>query len=160
MGWCHRNVAQLVEHLCEEQGVVGSNPTVPAGNLTVTDSGQTNLFVCKCIEEGKGNIMPTPVLPTRLIAYTGTAHTLDAFAQNAVITANNAAAVTITLPLTAAVDFPLGSLITVVQLGAGVVTVVKTGADTLVGTVATVTAGQALNVIKTSATGWHASRGA
>lgn len=101
--------------------------------------------------------MATPILPARLKAYTGASNTLDAFAQNAVITVSHGSATTLTLPESTDVDFPLGTVIHVVQIGAGAVTVAKTGSDTIVGTVATVAAGDTLIVIKTSATGWHSA---
>lgn len=101
--------------------------------------------------------MATPILPTRLKAYTGAANTLDAFAQNAVITVSHGSATTLTLPESTDVDFPLGTVIQVIQVGAGAVTVAKTGSDTIVGTVATVAAGDTLFVTKTTATGWHSA---
>lgn len=101
--------------------------------------------------------MATPVLSTRLKAYTGAANTLDAFAQNAVITVSHGSATTLTLPESTTVNFPIGTIITVVQIGAGAVTVAKTGSDTIVGTVATVAAGDMLIVVKTTATGWHSA---
>ena len=99
--------------------------------------------------------MATPVLSTRLIAYTTTPNTLTAFAQNAVITVSFATAASIVLPESTTIDFPLGTQIHVIQTGAGAVTVSKTGSDTIVGTVATVAAGDTLIVTKTTATGWH-----
>jgi hypothetical protein len=99
--------------------------------------------------------MATPVLPTRLVAYTGAANTVDAFAQNAVVTVSHGTASTLTLPESTSIMFPLGTVIQVIQIGVGTVTVVKTGSDTIVGTVATALAGDTLFVTKTSATGWH-----
>lgn len=99
--------------------------------------------------------MATPVLPTRLVAYTGAANTVDAFAQNAVVTVSHGSATTLTIPESTEIMFPLGTVIQVIQVGAGAVTVAKTGSDTLVGTAATAAAGDTLFVTKTSATGWH-----
>lgn len=98
--------------------------------------------------------MATPVLPARAITYADSA-TLDAFAQNAVIVCTKGTAMTITLPESTTVMFPTGTIIHVVQTGAGAVTVAKTGSDTIVGTTATVAAGDTLILTKTSATGWH-----
>lgn len=102
--------------------------------------------------------MATPVLPARLLAYTGAgAHLLDAFAQNAVVTVSHGSAASVTLPDASAVDFPLGTVITVVQVGAGAVTVTAPGDATIVGTAATVAAGDMLLVVKTTADGWHSA---
>lgn len=101
--------------------------------------------------------MATPVLSTRLKAVTGAANTLDAYAQNAVVTVSHGSATTLTIPESTSVNFPVGTVITVVQVGAGAVTVAKTGSDTLVGTVATAAAGDMLIVVKTTATGWHSA---
>lgn len=98
--------------------------------------------------------MATPVLPTRLRSTTATAVAVDAYDQNAIITTNNGSAVTVTLPESTDVMFPTGTQIHVIQLGAGASTVVKTGSDTIVGTVATAAAGDTLIVTKISATGW------
>lgn len=101
--------------------------------------------------------MAQPVLSSRIVGYTTTPNTLDAFAQNAVVTVGFGTAASIVLPESTTVDFPLGSIITVVQTGAGAVTVSKTGSDTIVGTVATVAAGDMLIVVKTAATAWHSA---
>lgn len=102
--------------------------------------------------------MATPVLPSRLKAYTGAgAHLLDAFAQNSVITVSHGSAASVTLPDASAVDFPLGTVIQIVQVGAGAVTVTVPGSDSIAGTAATAAAGDTLFVTKTSATGWHSA---
>jgi hypothetical protein len=101
--------------------------------------------------------MPTPILPTRLKANTATTYTFTAFDQNAIVTTSNAAAQTLTLPESTVINFPIGTQIQVIQLGAGAATVVKTGSDTIVGTVATVAVGDNLFVTKISATGWSSS---
>lgn len=94
----------------------------------------------------------------RLVAYTGAgAHLLDAFAMNAVVTVSHGSAASVTIPDTTAVDFPVGTQIHVIQIGAGAVTVTVPGSDTIAGTAATVAAGDTLIVTKTSATGWHSA---
>lgn len=100
--------------------------------------------------------MATPILSSRLKAYTGAgAHLLDAFAQNAVITVSHGSAASVTLPDESAVNFPIGTVITVVQIGAGAVTVTAPGDATIVGTAATVAAGDMLLVVKTATDAWH-----
>ena len=99
-----------------------------------------------------------PVGRTSLATYTGAANTVSSrVSPGAVITVSHSAATTLSLPESTSVDFPLGTVFYVVQIGAGAVTVAKTGSDTIVGTAATVAAGDTLIVCKTSATGWHSS---
>jgi len=102
--------------------------------------------------------MPTPVLSTRLRATTGAAVAVTAFDQNAIITTSHGSAVEVTLPLSGtavgSVEFPIGTQIQVIQLGAGASTVVKTGTDTIAGTVATAAAGDLLIVTKVAAAAW------
>ena len=102
--------------------------------------------------------MATPVLPTRVKAYTGAgAHALDAYAQNAVVTVSHSAGASVTIPDASSVDFPVGTVIQVIQTGAGAVTVTVPGSDTIAGTAATAAAGDTLFVTKTSSTGWHSA---
>ena len=98
----------------------------------------------------------TPVGNSRLIAYTGASNTVSSQAcHDTTITVSHGSATTLTLPESTSVDWPLGSRLFVTQIGAGAVTVAKTGSDTIAGTVATVAAGDTLIVTKTTATGWH-----
>ena len=101
--------------------------------------------------------MATPILSSRLKAYTGAANTLDAYAQNAVITVSHGSAASLTIPDASVVDFPVGTVIRVIQVGAGAVTVTVPGSDTIAGTAATAAAGDTLLVTKTTATGWHSA---
>ena len=97
-----------------------------------------------------------PVGRTALLALTGAANTITSRAiPGQVITVSHGSATTLTLPESVDVDFPLGTMFIVVQVGAGAVTMAKTGSDTIVGTVATVAAGDMVHCCKTSATGWH-----
>jgi hypothetical protein len=56
-------------------------------------------------------------------AQTGTAYTLVLNDRNKMVTLDNAGAVTVTIPTNAAVAFPVGAVVALAQLGAGVVTV-------------------------------------
>jgi hypothetical protein len=56
-------------------------------------------------------------------AQTGTAYTLVLDDRNKMVTLDNAGAVTMTIPTNAAVAFPVGAVVALAQLGAGVVTV-------------------------------------
>lgn len=58
-----------------------------------------------------------------LNAQTGTTYTLVLTDATKLITLSNAAAITLTVPTNASVAFPIGTQITIVQLGAGQVTV-------------------------------------
>jgi hypothetical protein len=85
---------------------------------------------------------------------------LTAFDQNAVVTSANASAQTITIPAESVVNYPLGTQITIIQTGAGAVTLAKTGSDTIVpATSNTAAAGDTLILTKTSSSGgvagWH-----
>lgn len=95
---------------------------------------------------------------TRLIALTGASNTLTAKASpGTVVTVSHGSATTLTLPESTVVDFAVGTVLYVVQIGVGAVTAAKTGSDTIVGTVATVAAGDTLILTKTTATGWHSA---
>lgn len=92
----------------------------------------------------------------RLIAYTGAANTLaNNVAPSTVITVSHGSATTLTIPESTDVEYGIGTVLFVVQLGAGAVTVAKTGSDTITGTTATVSAGDMIVLVKTSSTGWH-----
>lgn len=102
------------------------------------------------VNERHGNAFQT------IVTDTTTARTIGASDIGAFIVSNNAAAVTFTLPestATAGKVFPIGSWFEVQTKGAGTVTVVKTGSDTLTGT-ATITTGARKKVIKVAATEW------
>ena len=101
--------------------------------------------------------MATPVLPARLVALTGTPNAVDAFAQNATVTVSHGSAASLTIPDASVVDFPVGTVIRVIQVGTGAVTVTVPGDDTIAGTAATAAAGDTLLVTKTTATGWHSA---
>ena len=98
----------------------------------------------------------TNVGSQRLFAYTGASNTLaNIVPPFSVITVSHSSATTLTIPESTDVDYPIGTVFFVVQVGAGALTVAKTGSDTIVGTVAGAAAGDTLIVTKTSATGWH-----
>lgn len=100
----------------------------------------------------------TMVGSTRLIAVTGAANTVSTLAApDTTITVSHGSATTLTIPESTSVDWPVGSRLFVIQIGAGAVTVAKTGSDTIAGTVATAAAGDTLIVTKTTATGWHSA---
>jgi hypothetical protein len=64
---------------------------------------------------------------------TGTSYTFALTDSGATVTASNASASTYTLPQTSNIAFPIGTRIKLVNLGAGAVTLVKEGSETLDG---------------------------
>lgn len=94
----------------------------------------------------------------RLQAYTGASNTLASNTPpGTVITVSHTGATTLTIPESTDVDWEPGTVLFVVQIGAGAVTAAKTGSDTITGTVATVAAGDTLIITKTAATAWHSA---
>jgi len=92
----------------------------------------------------------------RLLSYSGASNTLaNNVSPFTVITVSHSSATTLTLPESTDVDYGIGTVFFIVQVGAGAVTVAKTGSDTITGTAATAAAGDTLIVTRTSATGWH-----
>jgi hypothetical protein len=101
-----------------------------------------------------------PVLPTRLKANTATTYTFTAFDQNAIVTSSNGSAQTLTLPADTVVNYPIGTQIQVIQLGAGAITVAAPATGSVAGTIVpatsnTAAAGDTLILTKTTANGWH-----
>lgn len=93
-------------------------------------------------------------LATTVNSQTGVTYTPVAADQGALVTLNNAAAITLTLPQDSALTWPIGAEFTVIQTGAGAVTFAA-------GTGATVNAAQAtslqwlfIRVVKTAANTW------
>lgn len=89
---------------------------------------------------GSGNWKMTSFTPAdgRILAnnvnnQTGTTYTLAITDLGNDVTLSNASAITLTLPQTSNVAFPIGSKIKIMNLGVGVVTIVKEGSETLTG---------------------------
>lgn len=101
--------------------------------------------------------MATPVGSARVKAYTGAANTLSGnVAPGSVVTVSHSSATTLTLPESTSVLWEPGTVLFIVQTGAGAVTLAKTGSDTIVpATSNTTNAGDTLILTKTSSTGWH-----
>lgn len=70
-------------------------------------------------------------------AQTGTTYTFVLSDRDDLVTASNASAQTYTIPLNSSVAFPVGSLVNLIQIGAGQVTVVGAGGVTVLSTGAT-----------------------
>ena len=91
-------------------------------------------------------------------AQTGTTFTPGLTDAGKLVTASNAAAISLTIPTDASVNFPVGTQLLVMQLGAGQVTVsaVTPGTTTIISRSGTKTAGQyaLISLIKVAANQW------
>lgn len=85
---------------------------------------------------------------------TGTTYPFALTDIGGTVTASNASASTYTLPQTSSVAFPIGSRIKLINLGAGAVTLVKEGAETLLGN-PLVAQYATVEIEKISATSWQ-----
>ena len=91
---------------------------------------------------------------------TGTTYTFVLTDQGKLITLNNAAAQTVTIPLNSTVAFPTGTVISLLALGAGVVTVAGTSGVTITpGSGTTLAQNEAATLIKRDTNEWSFVRG-
>lgn len=97
-----------------------------------------------------------------LNAQTGTTYTFVLTDnRNKLVTASNAAAQTYTIPLNSSVAFPTGSIINIIQIGAGQVTIQGASGVTVASTGATATAPKlrvqysAASLIKVGTDSWY-----
>ena len=101
-----------------------------------------------------------PVATSKVLinAQTGTTFIPGLTDAGKLVTASNAAAISITIPTDASVNFPIGTQLLVMQLGAGQVTVsaVTPGTTTIISRSGTKTAGQyaLISLIKVAANQW------
>lgn len=102
-------------------------PTMPtAAPGTNTTQGATTAFVTAAVAAAGGGTPATN-------AQTGTTYTLQASDNGALITLNNASAVTLTVPQQSTLTTATNFYCAVQNIGAGTVTIVKQGAETLIG---------------------------
>ncbi len=131
-------------------GVVGLTVT---GNITLSTGGATvdgvDLTALASTVSGKADVAFT------INTQTGTTYTLVLSDAGKLIDMSNAGAIALTIPANATVAFPVGTIITVLQAGAGQVTVGITS-DTLNGRNGLKTAGQwaVITLIKRTSTTW------
>jgi hypothetical protein len=96
-------------------------------------------------------------------AQTGTTYTFVLTDKDDLVTASNASAQTYTIPLNSSVAFPTGSLVNLIQIGAGQVTVVGAGGVTVLSTGATAATPKTrvqysvLTLIKAGTDSWYAT---
>jgi len=96
-------------------------------------------------------------------AQTGTTYTFVLSDKDDLVTASNASAQTYTIPLNSSVAFPTGSLVNIIQIGAGQVTVVGDSGVTVASTGATSTTPKSraqysvITLIKAGTDSWYAT---
>lgn len=96
-------------------------------------------------------------------AQTGTTYTFVLTDRDDLVTASNASAQTYTIPLNSSVAFPTGSLVNLIQIGAGQVTVQGAGGVTVLSTGATAatpktrTQYSVITLIKAGTDTWYAT---
>jgi hypothetical protein len=99
--------------------VFGGQPGLPGAQGEPGDPGEP------------GETGPPGPSAVTVNAQTGTAYTLLLTDANALISASNAAAVTITVPLATSAAFPVGTVIYLLQAGDGAVTAAAAGGVTI-----------------------------
>lgn len=94
-----------------------------------------------------------------LNAQTGTTYTFVLTDQGKLVTLNNAAAVAVTIPLNSSVAFPTNTHISLVNRGAGIVTVAGASGVTLTGSFFTMNQYESATLIKLATNDWIMVRG-
>lgn len=145
---------------------VCQNHSSMAGSITVSNLGPTGA------EGPTGPTGPSVTGPTgpqgpggieSVNPQTGTTYTFVLADRDDLVTASNASAQTYTIPLNASVAYPVGSLINLIQIGVGQVTVVGTAGVTVLSTGATAATPKtrvqysAMTLIKAGTDNWYAS---
>lgn len=139
------------------------------GNVTVQSSGANTIrilgpstrCVVTCISTSGTGVSSWSVLhdsfaesATYVNNQTGTTYTLALTDIGGTVTLSNASAITLTLPQTSNIAVPIGSRIKLINIGAGTVTLVKEGSETLTGN--TLMATDSISYVeKVSATSWR-----
>lgn len=147
-------------------GTTTVQATAVAGTTTLTLPAATDTLVGKATTDTLTNkTLTSPTLNTPTIndarqnltlnAQTGTTYTLVLTDNGRLVTLNNAAAITVTVPLNSSVAFATGAIVNLQQIGAGQVTVAGASGVTVNGT-GTKTRAQwsAASLIKTATDTW------
>ena len=118
----------------------------------------TQLYITSSSQFALLNRNPIATATVLINAQTGTTFTPALTDAGKLVTASNADAISLTIPTDATVDFPIGTQILVMQLGAGQVTVsaVTLGTTTIISRNGAKTAGQyaLISLIKVAANQW------
>jgi hypothetical protein len=116
------------------------------------------LYITSSTQFALLNRNPIATATVLINAQTGTSYTPALADAGKLITANNAAAISLTIPVDATPDIPIGTQILVMQLGAGQVTVsaVTPGTTAVNGKNGLKTSGQyaIISLIKVAANSW------
>jgi len=107
---------------------VGTAPAAPTSGHTILYSKDERLKV----KTGTNSDEAIVVLDSGLNPQTGTTYTLTATDRDRMVTLTNSSAITLTIPDTS--TLPVGSMLTLCQLGTGQVTIVGAGSATPLGT--------------------------
>jgi len=145
--------------------------TAVAGTTTLTLPAATDTLVARDTTDTLTNkTLTSPTLNTPTIndarqnltlnAQTGTTYTTVLTDNGRLVTLNNAASITVTVPLNSSVAYATGAIINVQQIGAGQVTIQGASGVTITSTGATATAPKtraqysAASIIKTGTDSW------
>lgn len=86
----------------------------------LTDYALLNPSVTQTVSN---TVLSSPIITLSTNAQTGTSYTLALSDRDKIVELNNAASITLTVPTNASVAFPIGSSVTLLQTGAGQVTI-------------------------------------
>ena len=141
----------------QASAVASGTLTLPAATDTLVGKATTDTLTNKTLTSPTIN---TPTISDArqnitLNAQTGTTYTLVLTDNGRLVTLDNAAAITVTVPLNSSVAFATGAIVNLQQIGAGQVTVAGAGGVTLNGT-GTKTRAQwsAASLVKTDTNTW------
>lgn len=141
----------------QASAVASGTLTLPAATDTLVGKATTDTLTNKTLTSP---ILNTPTINDArqnltLNAQTGTTYTLVLTDNGRLVTLNNAAAITVTVPLNSSVAFATGAIVNLQQIGAGQVTVAGASGVTVNGT-GTKTRAQwsAASLIKTATDTW------
>lgn len=146
----------------QASAVASGTLTLPAATDTLVGRATTDTLTNKTLTSPTIN---TPTISDArqnitLNAQTGTTYTLVLTDNGRLVTLNNAAAITVTVPLNSSVAYATGAIINVQQIGAGQVTIQGASGVTITSTGATATAPvtraqySAASIIKTGTDSW------
>ena len=139
--------------------------TAVAGTNTLTLPATTSdtLVGLAATQTLTNKTLTAPKVNLSFNAQTGTTYTFVLTDKDDLVTASNASAQTYTIPLNSSVAFPTGSLVNLIQIGAGQVTVVGAGGVTVASTGATSTTPKSraqysvITLIKAGTDSWYAT---